>query len=85
MRRDKVGGLVQQFWAAWAAVSSGSRRRLDLARCLRLASKAEKYVFQLVHADPTRSEPAAMPSCTQCSASASASNGSSTEDPALTT
>ncbi|MFI5728800.1 hypothetical protein ACIA49_01690 [Kribbella sp. NPDC051587] len=53
MRRDKVGGLVQQFWAAWAVVSSGSRRRLDIARCLRLANKAEKYVFQLVHADPT--------------------------------
>ncbi|MFF1817811.1 hypothetical protein ACFVWG_10985 [Kribbella sp. NPDC058245] len=53
MRRDKLGGLVQQFWAAWAVVSSGSRRRLDIARCLRLANKAEKYLFQLVHADPT--------------------------------
>jgi hypothetical protein len=43
MRRDEVGGLVQQFWAAWAVVSSSSRRRRGLARCLRLASKAEKY------------------------------------------
>jgi len=53
MRRDKVDGPAQQFWAAWAVVSSGSRRKLDMARCVRLATKAEKYLFELVRADPT--------------------------------
>ena len=53
MRREQVGGLARQFWEAWEVIRSGSRRRRDIARCLRLANKAEKYLFQLLHADPT--------------------------------